>query len=236
MIAQWLLDRPWLSSMWQGIGWFLACGAAAVYLNGAHGGFQPFGPVFDWLLARGGLLIGLFGFFSLAVVIFHSVDWQGPVEVRGADGPAWSRSMRSRLALVGYTPVLAVISYGLFDFVQRMAFASDWPRAAVAAFFCLDFLLLTLTGLMMAFSTRQVLGIEADGVRFGKRLLPFSAVDRVRVTGDLKDRQVALIEGGRERWLSLDTIGVSARTFIDRLKDAAPGLQVDWPIRGEGEA
>ncbi|WGM41019.1 hypothetical protein [Caulobacter sp. NIBR1757] len=236
MITQWLLDRPWLSSTWQAIGWVLACGVAVVYLNGAHGGFRPFDPLFDWFLARGSLLIGLFGLFALVLVVFHSVDWQGPVPVRGGDGPAWSRSMRSRLGLIGNTPFLAVISYGLFDFAQRMAFASDWARSAVAAYFCLDFLLLTAAGLMMAFSTRQVLGIEADGVRFGKRLLPFSAVERVRVTGDLKDRQVALVEAGRERWLSLETIGVSARTFIDRLKEAAPDLQVDWPIRGEGEA
>lgn len=236
MITQWLLDRPWLSPGSQMFGWLLACGVAAIYLNGFPGGFQPFGPAFDWLFARGWLLLGGFAVLAVVLVVFQNLDWQGPVEARGGDGRAWSRSLRSRLGLIAHIPVWLVISYALFDFVQRTAFAEDWGRAAVAAFFCLDFLLIAVGSLLTTFSTQQVLAIEGDGIRFGKHLVPFSAVDRVKVTGDLKDRKVALIEGGRERWLNLETIGVSVRTFVERLKAAAPDLQVDWPNRGEGES
>ena len=236
MITQWLFNRPWLTPGSRLFGWLLVCWAAFVYLNGFPGGFQPFNPVFEWLLARGWLLLGGFAVLAVVAAVFSKLEWQGPVEARGGDGRAWSRSLRSRLGLIVYVPFLLIISYALFDFAQRTAYAADWGRAAMAAFFCLDLLLMAVNSLLTIVSTRQVLAIEQDGVLFGKRLVPFSAVDRVKVTGDLKDRRMALVEGGHERWLDLGVIGVSVRTFVERLKDAAPDLQVDWPIQGEGEA
>ncbi len=236
MIIRWLLDRTGLPGGLPTLAWLLLCGVASIFLNGLPGGFQPLDPGFGWFLDRPGLLIGLFVVLAIVFAVFDRLDWQGPIKLQGGEGHRWARSIRSRLGLMAYAPLFLLIAYGLFDFAQRAGFAADWARLSVAAFFCLDLLLLALFGLAMAASPVAVLAIDATGVRLGKDLLPFSAVQRVRVKGDLKTREVALVADDQERWLDLSAIGISGRTFVERLVSMAPDLRVDWPVRGEGEA
>lgn len=231
MILQWFFSRPWLPGLVRRFGWIAVCALAAIYLNGFRGGFQPFGPLFIWLLDRTWLFFALVVVLALSGIILDKLEWQGVIELRGGEGHRWARSLRARLGLVVYMPVILVLSWGLLDFAQRAWFAADWGRFAVAAFFTIDFLLMALAGLAMALSARRILAIEADGVRVGDRLLPFAAVERVRVTGDLQNREVALIAEGHERWLDLEQTGVSVRTFVERLTGMAPQLPVDWPGR-----
>lgn len=231
MILNRFFHRPWMPALLRRLGWMIACILAAIYLNGFPGGFQPLGAL-AWLFDRTGLLLSLAAILAVVSIVYDKIEWQGVIELRGREGHSWARSLRARVGLLAYAPLFAVIAWSLLDFVQKAWFAADWSRFAVASFFFIDFVLIILDNIVRVLSPRRIVAIEAEGVRFDGRMVPFSSVDRVRVTGDLNHREVTLVIGGRDHGLNLEPIGVSVRTFVERLGSMAPQLPIEWPGRG----
>ena len=182
-------------------------------------------------------VVGLMVLGLLATIPMDQFSWSGTLPAPSAEGHAWRRSLRSRIAVL--TEGLAgvwMIPF-LLDMAQQAYFKADLPRTAVAAAFILGLGWMFLQMALRTVSLKPILVVGPEGVREGEggQLLPWNRVERIVVQGDLGARSVTLMtleedgSPGPARVLDLADAGLPARRFLALVAEAAPQVEIAWP-------
>jgi hypothetical protein len=164
-------------------------------------------------------------------------NWHGPLPVEVAEGYAWRRSIRSRLEGLGTLGWL-VFSHQLVFMPYAAWQHHDWGRLAVSGLILAGFAYIILLAFAGALSTKAVFTIDSRGFR-GLGVpggdMSWDRIERLTVGGRLEAREVTLYELGKDGGLGpahsigLAAAGISARSFLAKVSEFAPHIEVTSP-------
>jgi hypothetical protein len=194
----------------------------------------------DWFYGSFGLVI--VGLLVLCVIagsssLIDQFNWHGPIPADVPEGYAWRRSIRSRLEGLGNLVGLVLSHYIVFTAMAAWQ-NQDWGRLAVTSLLLAMCLYVAAMRLLSAISGKIVLTIDRDGMRglgIPKGGLAWDSIERLAI-GDRPEAPhvTAFMVGadgrsGRAHSIGLDTAGISARRFAEKVSDLAPQVEISWP-------